>query len=197
MRDEGVIKFSCNWKKTEALPEIRTQELIQMRQKLFTQRWIGVYPDGIGYGNLSLLLEPEKQFVISGSQTGHLSEVTPQHFSLVTSYSVARNQISCRGPIQASSESLTHAMIYETFIGVKAVIHIHSPILWKQLLNKVPTTGAEVPYGTPQMASEIRRLAKESDLKQSRILVMAGHEDGIIAFDTTLEATFNRLIKLV
>jgi len=196
MRDEGVIKFGCNWKKAEALPEERIKELIQIRQKLFDLNLIGVYPDGIGYGNLSVLLEPERQFVISGSQTGHFPNVTPKHFSLVTSYSVARNQINCRGPIQASSESLTHAMIYETFIGVKAVIHIHSPTLWKQLLNKVPTTGAQIPYGTPQMANEIKRLAKETDLKQSRILVMAGHEDGIIAFDKTLEVAFNRLIKL-
>ncbi len=190
MRDEGVIKFGSNWKKEEALPEVRIKELIQIRKKLFDLNLIGVYPDGIGYGNLSLLLEPEKQFVISGSQTGHLSEVTPQHFSLVTSYSVARNQINCRGPIQASSESLTHAMIYETFMGVKAVIHVHSPLLWKQMLNKVPTTGTQIAYGTPQMAREIKRLADETDLRQSKILVMAGHEDGIITFGKNLDEAF-------
>lgn len=190
MRDEGVIKFSCNWKKAEALPESRVKELIQIRQKLFDLNLIGVYPDGIGYGNLSLLLEPEKQFVISGSQTGHFPKVTPHHFSLVTSYSVARNQINCRGPIQASSESLTHAMIYETFAGVKAVIHVHSPLLWKQMLNKVPTTGTQIAYGTPQMAREIKRLADETDLRQSKILVMAGHEDGIITFGKNLDEAF-------
>ena len=88
-------------------------------------------------------------------------------------------------------------MIYETFIGVKAVIHIHSSVLWKQLLNKVPTTGAQVPYGTPQMANEIKRLAKKTNLKQSRILVMAGHEDGIITFGKDLAEAYAILLQQI
>lgn len=39
-------------------------------------------------------------------------------------------------------------------------------------MHRVPTTGADIPYGTPQMANEIKRLVKS--LSQDKILVMAG-----------------------
>ena len=52
----------------------------------------------------------------------------------------------------------------------------------------LPTTAASVPYGTPAMAYEMRRLLNHADLMQTRILIMAGHEEGVLVFGPTLEA---------
>lgn len=192
-RDEGVIKFNCYWTQTDPLPESELRDLIDYRNQLFKLGFIGVYPDGIGYGNISQMDRTKNQFVISGTQTGHFAQALPEHFASVTDYNIKENSIICEGPIKASSESLTHAMIYETFPDVTAVIHIHSPVHWKKLMHQVPTTRADIPYGTPQMADEIKRLSKESDLPHSQILVMAGHEDGIISFGSNLDQAFQVL----
>lgn len=194
VRDEGVIKFQIKWQKAPALSEGTVWDLIAYRQKLFNQNLIGVYPDGIGFGNLSQRYKVKNQFIISGSQTGNISKVTADHFAIVTDYSIDQNWVHCSGPIQASSESLTHAMIYETFRKVNAIIHVHTPEYWKKLKNKVPTSSANVPYGTPQMALEIKRLAEKGDLKSPGVLVMAGHEDGIIAFGRDLGEAYQTLI---
>ncbi len=188
MRDEGVIKFECCWDKAPPLPAADLESLIQTRNELFMRRLIGVYPDGIGYGNLSVHRRPVPGFIISGTQTGHLATLRAEHFTRVTTYNVAENRVECRGPLKASSESLTHAMIYETLPEVAAVIHVHSRALWEKLMNHVPTTSAAVPYGTPQMAKEIKRLAAKTPLRERGLLVMAGHEDGIITMGKDLAA---------
>ncbi len=190
MRDEGVIKFNCNWKKTGPVL-VGLDEIMSVRQKLFRLGLIGVYPDGIGYGNLSILEADKTSFIISGSQTGHLEIVTTEHFARVTNAAVENNRVDCEGPVQASSESLTHAMIYGIFKDCHAVIHVHSNKLWKKLLNGVPTTSADIPYGTPQMANEIKRLKEALD--REKILVMAGHEDGVITFGANLDQAFQTL----
>ena len=61
---------------------------------------------------------------------------------------------------------------------------------------KVPTSSPDVPYGTPQMAKEIFRLFDEENLGVEKILVMAGHEDGIICFGKDLDETVNILLNL-
>ncbi len=81
---------------------------------------------------------------------------------------------------------MTHAMIYDNDPLAEGVIHIHSRALWKQLINKVSTTKKEVPYGTPEMANEITRLFNETDVKNQKIIVMAGHEEGILSFGASL-----------
>jgi hypothetical protein len=70
---------------------------------------------------------------------------------------------------------------------VGGIIHVHNPKLWQQLLFKIPTTRKEIPYGTPQMALEMFRLFDEENLAERKILAMAGHEDGIICFGSSLD----------
>ncbi|MCZ0902090.1 class II aldolase/adducin family protein, partial [Microcoleus sp. HI-ES] len=70
---------------------------------------------------------------------------------------------------------------------VGGIIHVHNPTLWQQLLFNIPTTRKEIPYGTPQMALEMFRLFEEEDLADRKILAMAGHEDGIICFGSTVD----------
>ena len=180
------IKFNCNWVAADPVDEKRIIEINRWRNLMFTHKLIGVYPNGIGYGNISIRLS-EKEFLITGTSTGHLETLTNQHYAIVTSYNFAENSVTCKGPVRASAESLTHAAVYEMDPGVQAIIHIHNKKMWDDLLDTVPTTSATVEYGTPQMALEIKRLFNSTNLIEQKILVMAGHEEGIISFGRELE----------
>ena len=69
--EEGVIKFNCQWEKTAPFSDSDgiLNELIRFRQFLFDKKLIGCYPNGIGYGNISMR-KKEKSFYISGSGSG-------------------------------------------------------------------------------------------------------------------------------
>ncbi len=187
VRDEGVIKFKCEWKRS-APPELAAiSKLQEWRARLYRLQMIGVYPDGIGYGNLSARSADRKTFIVTGSQTGHLKDLTSEHYTRVTGYSFEKNEVFCEGPVRASSESLTHAMIYEMSPAIGAVVHVHHRGLWQKLLHRIPTTAKNVPYGTPGMAGEMKRLCREEGLMEKRILAMAGHEEGVISFGEELD----------
>lgn len=195
MTDEkGYIKFNCLWNKSDAVPGEVIHEINWWRSKLFELGLIGVYPGNIGFGNLSIRLH-ENIFLITGNSTGHLPELTAQHFSKVTSFNITENSVTCDGPVKASSESLTHAAIYLASPDVNAIVHVHSRPLWNKLMNVVPTSSPVVEYGTPEMALEIERLFHETDLKEKKILVMAGHEEGLISFGKNMEEAGNIMLS--
>jgi hypothetical protein len=67
--------------------------------------------------------------------------------------------------------------------------------LWAALLDQAPTSSKTVEYGTPEMAYEMTRLFRVSDVQNRKILVMAGHEGGIVAFGKDLEEAFAVLMR--
>lgn len=189
--DEGYIKFECIWKQKNAI-DYDFSELIHWRKKMWKKKWIGFYEEyNVGFGNISE--KKNNLFLISGTQTGHLENLTSEHFTKITNYNIEKNLVECSGPSKASSETMTHAVIYEQNPTIKAIIHIHSKSLWEKLLFKIPTTNKNVPYGTPEMAHEIVRLFNETKVAELKILAMAGHEEGIIAFGTNLAEAANIL----
>ena len=191
--DEGYIKFNCNWIPSNDIPLNKVAELNVWREIMYKKGLIGVYPDNIGFGNISMRCN-EKTFLISGSATGGLATLNESHYSLVTDYDPGTNSVTCTGPLKASSESLTHALIYECSAATNAVIHIHNLDLWNRLIHHVPTSRENVSYGTPEMANEIKRLFEETALSKEKIIVMGGHREGIISFGKDLEEAGNILI---
>jgi L-ribulose-5-phosphate 4-epimerase len=185
--DEGVVKYRCDWEEADPVAAGNIADLITWRERLHSWGLIGVYENGIGFGNVSVRLGNSCQFVISGTQTAHLRDLGPESYCIVTEFNLEQNFLGCRGPVQASSESLTHAALYLHREDVGGIIHVHNPKLWQQLLFKIPTTRKEIPYGTPQMALEMFRLFEEENLAERKILAMAGHEDGIICFGSSLD----------
>ena len=165
------------------------------RQKLLEQRLMGIDSDGVGFGNLSVRDGVSRNFYITGSATGGLSELTPTDCVQVVTYDFARNWLCYEGAAIPSSESLTHAAIYESNQSTSAVIHCHDSVLWRTLLDRVPTSSKTVAYGTPEMAYEIMRLFKASEVRSRKILVMAGHEGGIVTFGKNLEDAFRVLMR--
>ncbi len=195
MLDEGYIKFRLEWQ--EGPPLEVPDTLIQVRDRLHALGLVGMYTDsGIGFGNVSVRMADGK-ILISGSGTGAVAQSHAGLFSVVTDYDIARNRVKCQGPVPASSETLTHAMLYACDPQIGAVLHVHQLAAWKRLLYQVPTTHADTPYGTPEMALEVRRLYTDGTLPQSRFLAMAGHEEGLIAFGTDPRSALNLLEKII
>ncbi|OWY21898.1 class II aldolase/adducin family protein [Sphingobacteriales bacterium UPWRP_1] len=193
--EEGYIKYRCIFTPSVAPKAAQVALLNPLRTQLHRLGLIGVYSNGIGYGNISARLETSAQFIISGTQTGHLPELEPQHYSIVNRYSIYQNTVYCSGCIKASSEALTHAAVYELNPAFGVVIHVHHAGMWQRWLNVLPTTQTDIPYGTPQMANEIKRLYAETNLPEIRVLTMAGHTDGLLAFGYTGNDAFTALLK--
>ena len=196
LRDEGYIKYNCLWTATAAVKASEVSGLNAWRKKLFQKGLLGVYPDGISFGNVSVRKD-EKQFIITASQTGKLAELKEHHFSLVTDFDFKGNNLTCSGAMRASSESLSHAAIYATLPNINAVFHVHHAALWQQYLHRLSTTDVRAAYGTPEMAFEIQRIVKSQAEKQAGILFMAGHEEGIISYGETLEQAGNMLLRIL
>lgn len=198
MLDEGYIKFNAQWEETSAISGKVVDRLIEARRQLFNLHFIGAYPSGIGYGNIShryAIQENANAFLISGSATGHLELLDSRHFSLVTQVNIEENMLHCQGPVIASSESMSHAVIYRECPEIKAVVHIHHLAMWQELLHKVPTTDARAAYGTPEMAWSIVELLNNTDLRKTGLFVMEGHEEGIFAFGDSMKKAVKLILK--
>lgn len=197
MIDEGYIKFDSHWQKTGALDKAEIESLNRWRRPLFDADLIGHYEElGIGFGNLSVRAGTDGRFIISGSQTGHLPELGAEHYALVEEYDIEANRVSSIGATEASSESMTHAAIYELDPEIGAVVHVHSEDLWKMLRGLAATTDANVGFGTPEMAREFRRLWEESDFRDTGIAVMAGHDSGLVSTGGNLQEAAERILAL-
>ncbi len=193
---EGYIKFRCDWVNEEIqVPEEMFLSMERERSRLYEHGLIGMYPDGIGFGNISVRAEGGT-FVITGSATGQFASLGLSHFARVSGYSFSGNSIVCKGLTKASAESLTHAAVYEALSEVGAVVHVHCLWLWEKLLNHYPTTSGEIEYGTPEMAEAVRALAAELGMSDEKIIIMGGHREGILAFGQTLEEATAQIIKI-
>ena len=186
MIDEGYIKYQCTWHKISTISDQDICELNQYRHQLYQLKLIGEYENGIGFGNLSQRVPGTSDLIISGTQTGGLDNLQAQHYTRVIDYDWEKNYVTCQGLIEASSETLTHAAIYTALPAVNGVLHVHHRKLWQKLLHTVPTTHLDCAYGTPEMAGEIIRLCQRPSTKAQQIIVMSGHEEGILAFGKSL-----------
>lgn len=200
MADEGVIKFRSEHRSC-GLDAGRYRELacrlIAWRRILAGTGLIGQSPNrygGFGYGNISGRVGPpgagrgRRSFLITGTQTSGKECISLGDFCLVDRFDDRANRAESHGPARPSSESLTHGAFYDLGPHIRFVFHGHSPTLWHRGPGLgLPTSSATVPYGTPEMAQEVRRLYRSSTLADSQILIMGGHEDGVIVFGRTAE----------
>ena len=195
MKDEGYIKFKCLWSNEPiAIPGSVFRSLNLWREKLCGLSLIGMYENGIGFGNISVKNDDDS-FFITGSATGGKPVLELCDYAMVDNWDFERNQLHCIGETKASSESLTHAAIYESNNNVRSVIHVHSMCIWKNFLDKLPSTGEEILFGTPEMAIGIKNLLKNKDNIRKGIVVMGGHEEGILTFGKDLDEAGDRILK--
>ena len=204
---EGVIKFDLKFTPEPPLPPEDLREINAWRRILHLLGLTGQDPeryDGLGYGNISRLLEPfdapapRRMFVISGTQTGGLRDLNEEHYALVTECEPERNRVVAEGPIRPSSEALTHGALYQADSSLRFIMHVHSPEIWRRARELgVPLTDEKAAYGTPDMAAEVRRVLGEPSVRDGRIFAMGGHEDGLVAFGRTAEEAGTVLVNLL
>lgn len=199
---EGVIKYRLEHHQGALSPLIDTAPINGWRSLFFRLGIIGQTPDkyhGLGYGNISQrLASGQNNFLISGTQTGHLACLQREHFAIVDVASAKLNFIRSHGPSRPSSEALTHGSIYDLAPEAQAVIHVHCPEIWRHTrLLDLPCTQADIAYGSQEMTEAVEQLFSSGQLKNLPIFSMLGHEDGIVAFGESLaEAAQTLLIQL-
>jgi ribulose-5-phosphate 4-epimerase/fuculose-1-phosphate aldolase len=199
--DEGVIQFNLDFTPGPPLGAHRLSDLRAWRRICLLLDILGQNPErygGYGFGNISRRMGDEEGpgFIISGSQTGHLADLEGGHWSVVSGWDLAVNRITARGPVRPSSESLAHAALYDQDQDIGAVIHAHSPHIWQWgRRNGLPATPPDAAHGTVAMASAVAACRLESGLSTQGIFIMAGHEDGIIAFGRDLAGAGLLLVR--
>lgn len=221
MIDEGYVKFECHhnvatWN-TPQLPlspplETKLQAIDDLRTELHDAKFIGIYENGIGYGNISLrsnivmnnnsenveittdiATETLSNFVISATATGGARELELDGYSLVSKIDIENNAVWSTGPLQASSETMTHAAIYCTAERVNCVVHIHNRELYDALLKQENSlqTPKNIAYGTVEMAYAIMAIAKKYPLEAC--IAMGGHDEGIIIYGISIDHVKSQL----
>ena len=197
---EGVIKYDLVFSDTELTLAHDFSSLNRWHHRFKQAGILGQDPgryEGLGFGNISERIG-ESTFLISGTQTGYLERLEPSDYALVTKADVSTNRIEAKGCIKPSSEALTHAAVYALSGDIRFVFHVHSPDIWnRRSVLSLPQTGAEIPYGTPEMAFEMKRIFQQGLFKDRKVLAMAGHEDGIIGFGPTADEVGDAILALL
>jgi len=193
--NEGIVKYTAEHRFSLAVKTPHWEELNETRTLLYRLGLIGVYGNGTGYGNLSVRFE-NNGFLISGTATGTMPVLAAEDYCLVESFDIARNKVITRGPVEASSESMTHGAVYESRCAVNCVIHIHSRAVFDCMLrDNYPSTPESAAYGTPEIAAATGELVREAGRDEGQI-VLAGHDEGIVAYGANIEKALNLILEL-
>lgn len=189
--DDGVVKYQAIHSHGDIPFHPQLAKLDDIRTQLFDLNLVGAYPNGVGYGNVSI--RSGDGCIISGTATGSLRILGPAGYCQVQSFDIVKNTVHTLGPVPASSESMTHCAIYQSLDLIECVLHIHHQKLWLTLLERgYPATAADIPYGTPEMAHSMASLIHQKS-SVAGILTMAGHEEGIVAYGPTIEQAFHQI----
>jgi L-ribulose-5-phosphate 4-epimerase len=194
---EGVVKYTVKHETARITFPAEMTEFMAWRRRLRTLELIGEDAHGLGYGNLSVRLFATPSFLITSSQSSGLAEVDQQHFARVTVVDLDKNFLRSVGERPPSSEALTHAALYQVNGAIRAVVHVHSRPIWEAYRNQLPTSRDDVLYGTPEMGYEMIRLHKRAALGRLGVIVMGGHQDGVVAFGPSLAEAAGEILKLL
>lgn len=201
--DDGVIKYDrSNFSQCGCLNTSEYVDLEYWRKKLYDMNLIGEYPEAqIGFGNMSTVKDysnfyrsTHPQFIITGTQTGKYADLNGFQYTRVLDYNIDQLKIKMMGAIEASSEALTHAAIYDFNPEIRAVFHIHSQEIWQKMIeDKSDFTAADIPYGTIEMARATQKCVSG---KNAGVFCMHGHEDGVVIYGTSLQQAGELTIEL-
>ncbi len=197
---EGIIKYQIEHTQKPIKSKVSFREINAWRTIIFRLGLIGQDPeryDNLGFGNISQRLDYQgSQFIISGSQTGHIEHLSSEHYCLIVEADPRKNRIQSCGLLKPSSESMTHASIYAQDSSIHAVIHVHSPEIWSHTADlNLPHISAEIPYGSVAMAIAVERLFQSGSLQTTSLFTMLGHEDGVVSFGGSMQKAAWELIK--
>ncbi|HKL22546.1 MAG TPA: class II aldolase/adducin family protein, partial [Tichowtungia sp.] len=92
---------------------------------------------------------------------------------------------------------MSHGTVYRANKKIRCVIHVHSRELFDFMLaGEFAKTPEEAEYGTPELAQEVRKLVESAGAEQG-VFVLAGHQDGVMAYGPDIESAREMLLALV
>ncbi|MCP4220481.1 MAG: class II aldolase/adducin family protein [bacterium] len=199
--EEGVVKYDSNFTATGPLPHHEYATIEKYRKMLNGMNLIAAYANGLGFGNISQRKDykhfqqtERPQFIITGTQTGHLSDLGGSDYTRVTDFDIDTFSVSAQGVAKASSETVTHAAIYMMNASIGAVVHIHDETIWNAMKKgDYPSTEKWVAYGTYEMAVAVKDCI---GTRTQGILVMRGHDEGVISYGPNLITAVNIIGKV-
>jgi hypothetical protein len=151
--------------------------------------------DGYAYGNLSVRDANTVRFFITATQTSDAPRLRAGDLVRVDAWDADRFEVVATGTRAPSSESITHGMLYEADPSIRWVMHVHAPVIWSAAARlDLPTTGAEVAYGSQAMAASVAALLARH---RARPLLFAtlGHGDGVFVCGGTANDTGTALVR--
>jgi len=195
MINEGYVKFNALLQEVE-LPVYPGFELLnRTRTELHDLGLIGAFPNGIGFGNLSMRIADGDEFLISATATGAERVLPPAGYCRVDRVELDRNRVHCSGQARASSETMSHAAVYQARADAVCVIHIHSRRIFERLLAEdYPCTPRAAEFGTPAIARAIEDLVAAISAPAA-VFAMGGHEEGVIAYGPSIPAARDLLLN--
>lgn len=195
MEKEGVIKYLLDFQRSPLQVSKRSLRDINICRSVMIDEGLLGQDDhrygGYGFGNISTRSTKSTQrFLITGSQTGNKDVLSAAGLANITDIKFEQNSLCAHGEVEPSSESMTHGVLYRQSNQIQAVVHVHSPDIWRcaEALN-LASTPPEIPYGTPEMTCAVQALSATLMLGKSPLpilFVMKGHEDGVVAAGTSL-----------
>ncbi|SHO49052.1 class II aldolase/adducin family protein [Desulfopila aestuarii] len=196
---EGVVKFRLDFHQKRCITKEMTAELNGWRHVLHRLGLIGQEPEryqGLGFGNISCRTsDARSSFLISGTQTGKSPFLSCSEYALVTQCDPLTNSVSSMGLTKPSSEALTHGQLYLLDVTIGSVVHAHSPEIWNQAeAMGLPRTPRDVAYGTVEMALAVDELFSLKSVRNCRLFVMDGHQDGVVSFGSNIEEACGTMI---
>lgn len=195
--NEGYIKFSCICENDVfSIPDVVLDKINHSRSILKQYDLIGQLPEGIGFGNISIRLNHTNIFLITGSNTGCHPVLALQHIAKINDFLIQKKLVYYDGAAKPSSETMTHAAIYEANSQIRAIVHTHHKATWKKHLHQLPTTDTAYEYGTPEIAGDIKKIVLHNIKQHSGIIIMGGHEDGIITYGQTLKEATELMVTI-
>ena len=200
--DEGTIRFAYNLTAPsgDLLPADAFAALAAWRSMLRDLRILGQDAGrygGFGFGNISVRAPDAPSIVITASQTSGEASFDVRCLTRLDAVNFERFWVEAVGDQPPSSEALTHAMIYASDPRIRAVLHVHSPAIWRHANTlALPCTDAETAYGTPAMVGAVQELLT-SHQTRPLVFVTLGHEDGVFACGADLQHAGTRLLAVL
>lgn len=168
-----------------------------LRQKAFKAKLIGYDPSKYPapYGNISMRLNETNpgniRFIVTGRRTGRLEKLASKHYAVVEYYPKKRLFVA-EGSTEPASEYLMHGTVYNQDNSINVVFHSHCPEIWNAAKElNIPTTRKDFLNKTPEMAEDIIRIFKETNVREKHIFAMLGHPDGVVSFGKTPEEAWS------
>ena len=153
---------------------------------------------GLGFGNLSARdrTRPD-EMIITASQTSGAEALEDDDLVRIVRSNPARFWVDAVGRQPPSSETLTHAMIYQADAAVHWVFHAHSPDIWRRAAALgLPATPAQVAYGSAEMVQAVAELIARQE-PGPLAFVTLGHEDGVFACGASADDAGSALVGLL